>query len=68
MMAKECTGYVAVRKATDDGHEWYDVTTFSGLIECTRSLASQTDARLRSWANANPVVRIATVRIEEVIA
>jgi hypothetical protein len=49
------TGWMAVRRASDDGHEWLDVRAFT----------DETDKELPGWAAANPVIRIAQVIITE---
>lgn len=59
--------WVMIRRSRDDGHEWLDLSTASGLPgDVKRAVA---DGNLRagtSWANANPTVRIVKVTIAEV--
>jgi predicted amidophosphoribosyltransferase len=55
--------FVAVRK-NEEG-EWMDLTTTSGAPELTKQLATHVDVGIPDWGDANPVRRIAKVRIEE---
>jgi len=55
--------YLAVRKATDKGRPYLDISTASGALEETRRRAGKDDALLRAWAKDNPVVGFASCRI-----
>ena len=59
--------YCAVRKATDDGHEWKDIKTIGPLLVTTNELINLINREAGpQWANANPVIKIVLVKIEEV--
>jgi hypothetical protein len=55
--------YAAVREA--DGREWIDQETFSGDREHAGILARSSDNLNPGWAKANPVKRIALLRVTE---
>jgi hypothetical protein len=57
--------YAAIRRCSDDGHEWIDTSTISGSHELARAEAKQNDDFIVAWAKHNPVVRIAQIKIEE---
>ena len=59
-------GFGAVRKARDDGHEWFDY----GTIAFDRQEAMQKAKTINKqcgvmWANDNPVIRFATIKVSE---
>lgn len=65
--------HVAIRKAEDtdkdthDGYEYFDFTTMSRDLGMSKGKAAGTDAACgAAWAKANPIVRFAMVRVEEV--
>jgi hypothetical protein len=64
-MAVTKIGYAAIRKDTYEGKEFID----SSSITCTPELVGvdieQTKRCIPGWHNANPVQRIARVKIEE---
>lgn len=63
----ERNGYAAIRKATDDGHEWMDMETYGFDHQDVQRRADQQAKNVPGWAKANPIVRISKVVIKEVI-
>jgi len=61
------TVYLAIRKSTDDGHEWMDTSTISVLVHQAGDIARRHDREVPQWAVCNPVVRLvrATLSTEE---
>lgn len=59
------TRLVAIRRCTDDGHEWLDACTLAPNGDMCREAADQVDALIPDWARMNPVVRIARVTLTE---
>lgn len=57
--------YLAVRLNPDEGYEWADPTTASGVPEVTQSRAKDKDKLIPQWAKANPVQRIAKFTLTE---
>lgn len=59
-------GYIAIRTASYDGHEWMDPDTLSGSLEVARSKAEH-ENRLCGprWTRDNPVQRIARIALIE---
>ncbi len=57
----------AIRKSTEDGHEWLDTGTLSHSREHSAELAAATDRNCGPmWAKDSPVVRVVLLRIEEI--
>lgn len=59
-MTKEA--FVAIRK--DEMGEWMDTGSLEVLLDMARKTALKHNAAAPGWAKANPVKRIARVRIE----
>ena len=55
--------YVAIRKALDDGHEFIDMSTASGLMDVTQQIVKNTAVKIPHWDAANPVQRIVNATI-----
>ena len=66
-MIKTRVCYAPVRKA-DGESEWLDLRSTSTFHDRALDDAKRWDAQtyLQDWARANPVVRVAKIRIEEV--
>lgn len=59
------TAYAAIRRNSE--REWIDQSTIDCLPSNVREKANKTDALIPQWAKANPVVRIAEIKIDEVL-
>ena len=57
--------FVPVRRAEDSSEEYFDVTQMSGSALIVDKYVSDTAKEIPSWSAANPVLRIARVRIVE---
>ena len=63
-MARWEEAYCVVRKAVDDGHEWFDFRTISGDREnCQRLADENTKNSFAIWLHDNPQVRVAKILI-----
>ncbi len=58
--------WAAVR-VTDDGMEYIDTSTISGLPDICRQRAAETDAKIPTWAQGNPVICVAPIQINATI-
>lgn len=57
--------FVPVRRAVDSSEEYFDVTQMSGSALIVDKYVSDSAKELPAWNAANPVLRIARVRIVE---
>jgi hypothetical protein len=57
--------YVVLRQCTAQAREWLDVSTASANGDAARRRADELNTLIPTWAQANPVVRIARVTITE---
>lgn len=58
-------GYMAVRLTEDK--EWLDKETLAYSESDARKFATDSEKNIPEWAKENPVVRVAKIRIEEVL-
>jgi hypothetical protein len=58
--------WVAIRRCSDDGHEFMDLNTVSCEREHCTMLAERSTESNPVWAKANPVVRFSVVDINEI--
>ena len=59
--------WAAIRKNSNDKHEFFDKNTLSSVRYYCEELAVRSDRKTgKSWAAANPVVRFSWVEIKEV--
>jgi len=61
----ESTACAAIRKT--DGREWFDVEQLGILPEMAQDKANELDKQIPSWAQANPVQRIAEVVVRVLV-
>jgi hypothetical protein len=62
-----CFAHVAIRKTEDSGKEWIQLTSVGCISEQAEANSQETNLRCgESWSKANPVVRIARVKVTEV--
>lgn len=67
-MALTETIYVAIRKASDDGHEWMDRETCSSAYYVAKAKAESLDVSCGlAWALANRLQRIARCVVTEIV-
>lgn len=57
--------YVAIRRCSDDGHEYMDTRHIWAGPTVVRWYTDIDDKQNPRWAKDNPVVRIAQIKIEE---
>ena len=63
-MIKPQKYFAAIRK-DEEGKEWIDLNTISGILECSRIKAQQIDKECGlQWVKANPVIQYAQVEIK----
>lgn len=65
METLETTQFAATRQASDDRHEFIDVTTIRCLQELTYQAIDSEAISNPTWHKANPVIRVSMVKIEE---
>jgi hypothetical protein len=58
--------YAAIRKLTDEGREYIDISSISCDRLDSEDKAEALDELIPQWASANPVQRIAKIEIKEI--
>ena len=64
-MKVSITVWAAIRRNTDDKHEFIDLSSVSSLCEGAVEITSKAGKDLPNWTHDNPVRRIVQVTITE---
>ncbi len=65
-MKASLTAWAAIRRNTDDHHEFIDLSSVSSVYEQSILTTKETERDFLNWTHANPVRRIVKVEIIEI--